>query len=34
MTRSHYGDLQFLHAMASEEGIHPGATRAKILDWL
>ena len=34
MTRSHFGDLQFLHAMASEEGVHPGATRAKILDWL
>ena len=34
MTRSHFGDLQFLHAMASEEGMHPGATRAKILDWL
>ncbi|MET4580281.1 hypothetical protein [Ottowia thiooxydans] len=34
MTRSHFGDLQFLHAMASEEGIHPGATRAKVLDWL
>lgn len=34
MTRSHFGDLQFLHAMASEEGVHPGATRAKVLDWL
>lgn len=34
MTRSHFGDLQFLHAMASQEGIHPGATRAKVLDWL
>ena len=32
MTRSHFGDLQFLHAMASEEGVHPGATRAKVLD--
>lgn len=34
MTRSHFGDLQFLHAMASAEGLHPGATRAKVLDWL
>ena len=34
MTRSHFGDLQFLHAMSSEEGVHPGATRAKVLDWL
>lgn len=34
MTRSHFGDLQFLHAMASEEGVHSGATRAKVLDWL
>ena len=34
MTRSHFGDLQFLHAMASQEGVHPGATRAKVLDWL
>jgi len=22
MTRSHFGDLQFLHAMASEKGVH------------
>ena len=34
MTRSHFGDLQFLHVMASREGIHPVATRAEILDWL
>ena len=34
MTRSHFGDLQFLHAMAGEEGVHPGATRAQVLDWL
>ena len=34
MTRSHFGDLQFLHAMASEEGVHPGATRTQVLDWL
>ena len=34
MTRSHFGDLQFLHAMSSAEGVHPGATRAKVLDWL
>ena len=34
MTRSHFGDLQFLHAMAGREGVHPVATRAEILDWL
>jgi hypothetical protein len=33
MTRSHFGDLQFLHAMASEEGTDPQVTRRKILDW-
>ncbi|MCJ0764562.1 hypothetical protein [Variovorax terrae] len=34
MTRSHFGDLQFLHAMASQERVPPGTTRAKVLDWL
>lgn len=34
MTRSHFGDLQFLHAMSGTEGVHPGATRAQVLDWL
>ncbi len=34
MTRSHFGDLQFLHGMASEERTDPSVTRAKILDWL
>jgi hypothetical protein len=31
--RSHLGDLQFLHAMASEEGESSAATREKILAW-
>jgi hypothetical protein len=34
MTRSHFGDLQFLHAMANEEGVSPEETREKILGWL
>jgi hypothetical protein len=34
MTRSHFGDLQFLHSMASEENTAPKDTRNKILDWL
>jgi hypothetical protein len=33
MTRSHFGDLQFLHAMASEEGVDPKVTVQKIVDW-
>ncbi|KAF2840962.1 hypothetical protein M501DRAFT_1002043 [Patellaria atrata CBS 101060] len=32
--RSHYGDLQFLHAMASAEGESPHATKAKIMHWV
>ena len=31
--RSHYGDLQFLHSMASESGESPVETRRKILGW-
>lgn len=34
MTRSHFGDLQFLHAMANEEGTAPDETRRKVLDWI
>ncbi|WP_245598088.1 hypothetical protein [Ottowia thiooxydans] len=34
MTRSHFGDLQFLHGMASQDGMHPVLTRAQILDWI
>jgi len=34
MTRSHFGDLQFLHAMANAEGIPAPETRRKILDWI
>lgn len=33
LTRSHFGDLQFLHAMASEDGEAAGVTKAKILMW-
>ncbi|XDG01821.1 hypothetical protein ABKA04_001436 [Annulohypoxylon sp. FPYF3050] len=32
--RSHYGDLQFLHSMASKEGEEPKETRRKVLKWL
>lgn len=31
--RSHYGDLQFLHAMASGEGEPADVTRGNVLDW-
>lgn len=31
--RSHFGDMQFLHAMASADGIAPSETRQRILDW-
>lgn len=34
MTRSHFGDLQFLHGMASEESTDPVVTREKILNWI
>ncbi|MES2631569.1 MAG: hypothetical protein V4669_01285 [Pseudomonadota bacterium] len=33
MTRSHFGDLQFLHAMANEEAVPPEVTRQKIIEW-
>ncbi|CVL03394.1 uncharacterized protein FPRN_11750 [Fusarium proliferatum] len=32
--RSHYGDLQFLHAMGTEKGEIPGVTKSKIMYWL
>lgn len=32
--RSHYGDLQFLHAMASADREAPEETRRKVLDWI
>lgn len=32
--RSHFGDLQFLHAMASSEGESPLTTKGKILMWM
>jgi hypothetical protein len=31
--RSHFGDLQFLHSMASGDGEDPAGTREKILGW-
>lgn len=34
MTRSHFGDLQFLHSMARDDGVLPQITQRKILDWL
>lgn len=33
MTRSHFGDLQFLHAMADREDVPAKDTQAKLLDW-
>lgn len=33
MYRSHFGDLQFLHAMATRDGETAGETRARILMW-
>ena len=32
--RSHFGDLQFFHAMATQDGETPTATRDKVLMWL
>ncbi len=31
--RSHFGDLQFIHSMASTNGEDPAETRRKILNW-
>jgi hypothetical protein len=31
--RSHFGDLQFVHSMASSDGEDPAETRSKILGW-
>ena len=33
IARSHYGDLQFFHAMASKDGEKPEETKEKILKW-
>lgn len=33
MYRSHFGDLQFLHAMASRDGEPAGTTRDRVLMW-
>lgn len=32
--RSHYGDLQFLHCMASQLGEQPTVTKQKVMVWL
>jgi len=34
MTRSHYGDLQFLHGMAVADGLPAEVTRTEVLQWL
>jgi hypothetical protein len=34
LSRSHYGDLQFLHSMASTDGEPAVETRRKVLDWM
>ena len=34
MTRSHFGDLQFLHGMAAQAGEDAVVTQAQVLDWL
>jgi len=34
LARSHYGDLQFLHAMAPEDNLDPALTQSNILGWL
>jgi len=34
MTRSHFGDLQFLHAMAAADNAAAPQTRDEIVDWL
>ncbi|KQZ57483.1 hypothetical protein ASD53_07560 [Lysobacter sp. Root559] len=31
--RTHFGDLQFLHAMASADGVDPAQTQRMMLDW-
>ena len=33
IARSHYGDLQFFHAMASNDAEPPAETKRKILEW-
>lgn len=32
--RSHYGDLQFLHAMANNDGESPAEIQQRIIDWI
>jgi hypothetical protein len=34
MTRSHFGDLQFFHSMANQDGVEPVQTRSQVLEWL
>lgn len=31
--RSHYGDMQFLHSMATEDDADPAETKKKIMEW-
>lgn len=33
LARTHFGDLQFLHAMAVKSGVQPRDTKAKLLMW-
>ncbi|MEH6353757.1 MULTISPECIES: hypothetical protein [unclassified Pseudomonas] len=33
ISRSHFGDLQFLHSMASQEGVAPEQTKREIMMW-
>lgn len=34
LVRSHFGDLQFLHAMAVADGVPPEQTRREVLAWM
>lgn len=34
LARSHYGDLQFLHAMAGQDDSDPAQTQREIVEWL
>ena len=34
LARSHFGDLQFLHAMATRKGEDPEVTKSRVLMWL
>lgn len=34
MTRSHFGDLQFLHSMSTADGVPADVTRTEVLQWI